>query len=62
MEAVKLFGSKKKPQESTNNAQWIITGLEQNIVSNLSKYFHLSNLIANPHTFPFITKWTFVHA
>ena len=38
MEAVKWFNSKK---QSSNTAQWIITGLERNIVSNLSKYYDL---------------------
>ena len=36
--AVKWFSSKN---QSTNTAQWIITGLERNIVSNMSKYYDL---------------------
>ena len=38
MEAVERFIFKK---QNSNTAQWIVTGLERNIVSNLSKYYDL---------------------
>jgi len=33
-----------KTKRSINTTQWIITGLERNIVSNLSKYYDLLEL------------------
>ena len=40
LKALIVFGIMAKKQ-SSNTAQWIITGLERNIVSNLSKYYDL---------------------